>query len=227
MLPFERQPDESAKAFTAFTAYADMGPKRSLAAVGQTLGKSVGLIERWSRRHDWVNRTRALEAHLAAVERESAEAKALAKAEERTRRRDELLEQEWAVHDDCIRAGKEALKRFHENARRGAPLADVSRIFEVASKLGRLATGLATDRTEITGEDGGPVQLELSAALNKVYGEVLTVTGDRRAEPLLEDGQIPLLPRGDCTDALALPGLKLATPAAVPAGGQPDANSTP
>lgn len=113
----------------------------------------------------------------------------------------ELREQEWAIHDDCIRAGREALKRFHDNVRRGATLGDVSRIIEVASKMGRLASGMATDRTEITGEDGGPVQLELSAALNKVYGEILDVTGDRRVHPPLDDRQIPLLPRGDCTDA--------------------------
>ena len=199
--PYERKPNESAKAFEAFTTYANLGPKRSLAAVGQTLGKSQALIERWSRRHDWVTRVRAHDAHLAAVERESAEAQMRAKADEWMRRQQELREQEWAVHDDCIRAGKEALKRFHENVRRGATLGDVSRIFEVASKIGRLASGLATDRTEVPGEDGGPLQLELSAALNKVYGEILDVTGDRRIRPPLDERQILLLPRGDCTDA--------------------------
>ena len=206
-LPYERKPNESAKAFAGFTTYADLGPKRSLAAVGQALGKSVGLIERWSRRHDWVNRAQAHDAHLAAVEREAADAKMRAKAEEWMRRQQELREQEWEVHDDCIRAGREALKRFHENVRRGATLGDVSRIFEVASKMGRLASGMATDWTEITGEDGGPVQLELSAALNKVYGEILTVTGDRRDRPPVDDRQILLLPRGDCTDPPKLPSV--------------------
>lgn len=208
--PFERQPSESAKAFAAFETYARLESKRSLAAVGQALGKSVGLLERWSRKYQWVERARAYDYHLAAVERQAAESRAVAKAEERMRRRDELLEQEWAIHEDCMRAGKEALKRFHENSRRGAPLGDVSRIVETGSKMGRLSTGLATDHTEITGENGGPVQLELAAALNKVYGEVLTVTGDRRAGPPLDDGQMPLLPRGDCTDSLAPPPAALA-----------------
>ena len=198
--PYERKPNESAKAFAAFSTYAELGAKRSLAAVGQALGKSQGLIERWSRRHDWVTRVRVYDGHLAAVQRETAEAQMRAKADEWMRRQQELREQEWAVHDDCIRAGKEALKRFHENVRRGATLGDVSRIFEVGSKIGRLASGLATDRTEVTGEDGGPVQLELSAALNKVYGEILDVTDDRRVRPLVDNRQIPLLPRGDCTD---------------------------
>jgi hypothetical protein len=198
--PYDRKPTESAKAYAAFTTYANLGPKRSLAAVGQALGKSEGLIERWSRRHGWGSRVRAHDAHLAAVEREAAEAQLRAKEAEGTRRKGELLEQEWAIHDDCMRAAREALKQFHENARRGATLGDIARLIEVGSKLGRLATGMPTDRTEVTGQEGGPMQLELSIALKKVYGEILNTTGDRRCGPAVEDRQILLLPRGDCTD---------------------------
>ena len=220
--PYDRKPNESAKAYAAFTTYVNQGPKRSLAAVGQALGKSEGLIERWSRRHGWGPRVRAHDAHLAAVEREAAEAQARAKADEWLRRQVELREQEWAIHEDCMRAAREALKRFHENVRRGANLGDVSRIIEVASKMGRLASGLATDRTEVTGEDGGPVQLELSAALNKIYGEILDVTDDRRVRPPVDDRQILLLPRGDCTDPPA------PTPPAPAAGdGKPGERTTP
>ena len=34
---------------------------------------------------------------------------------------------------------------------------------------------MATDKTEITGEDGGPIRVELSAALSKIYGDVVDV----------------------------------------------------
>jgi hypothetical protein len=34
---------------------------------------------------------------------------------------------------------------------------------------------MATDKTEVTGEDGGPIRVELAAALNKIYGEVVDV----------------------------------------------------
>jgi hypothetical protein len=68
-----------------------------------------------------------------------------------------------------------------------ANLADIARMLEVASKLGRLASGLATDKTEITGEDGGPIRLELEAALKKVYGAVVDVA----AEPLQEANALP------------------------------------
>jgi hypothetical protein len=46
-------------------------------------------------------------------------------------------------------------------------------MLELASTLGRLATGMATNKTEITGEDGGPVRVEVTLALEKIYGEPL------------------------------------------------------
>jgi hypothetical protein len=59
------------------------------------------------------------------------------------------------------------------NALSGVNLADIARILEVASKLGRMASGLATETVEDTGADGGPIRVELTAALNKIYGEPL------------------------------------------------------
>ena len=60
--PWERQPGESHEAFEAFQTYRDMGPARSLAKVGEKLGKSTALMERWSSRHGWVERVAAWEA---------------------------------------------------------------------------------------------------------------------------------------------------------------------
>jgi thymidine phosphorylase len=75
------------------------------------------------------------------------------------------------MHEKCIAAAKRGLAAFMEREKVYANLADISRMLEVASKLGRLATGMATDRTEVTGEDGGPIRIELEAALKKVYGQ--------------------------------------------------------
>lgn len=170
-LPFEQQPKESAKAFAAFTAYLSLGPERSLAAVGQRLGKSVALLERWSAHWRWSGRVQAFAAHLAAVEREAQEAMARVNAAEWLKRQAELRETEWQMHEKCIEAARRGLKAFMEREKVYANLADISRMLEVASKLGRLASGMATDKTELTGEDGRPLRVELSAALNKAYGQ--------------------------------------------------------
>jgi hypothetical protein len=170
---FEQQPRESAKAFEAFSVYLNMGPERSLAAVGRKLGKSVGLLERWSAKFDWPGRVQAQGAYLAVVEREATEAAARGKSAEWVKRQQEVREREWEMHEKCIAAAKRGLAAFMEREKVYANLADISRMLEVASKLGRLAAGMATDKTEVGGEDGGPIRVELEAALKKVYGAVV------------------------------------------------------
>lgn len=54
----QRLPKEGHAAFRAFCAYRDMAlEERSLRAAAQALGKSKSLIERWSVRHRWMERT--------------------------------------------------------------------------------------------------------------------------------------------------------------------------
>jgi hypothetical protein len=172
---FEQRKKESAKAFAAFSVYLSMGPDRSLDAVGKKLGKCKRLIERWSKQHDWISRVQAQQAHLAVVEREATEAVARSKAAEWLARQVEIREKEWEMHEKCIEAAREGLKRFLENPNRRATLADIARMLETASKLGRLAAGMATEKTEITGEVDVNFRMEVEQAIKKVYGEVVDV----------------------------------------------------
>lgn len=168
---FDQLEKESNKAFAAFSLYLSMGPERSLAAVGQKLGKSVALVERWSAKYGWSSRVMACAAHLAVIEREATEALTRGKAAEWLVRQQSLREEEWELHERCIAAAKRALAAFMERDKVYANLADVARILEVASKLGRMASGLATESVEHTGADGGPIRIEFDAALKKIYGE--------------------------------------------------------
>jgi hypothetical protein len=174
-LPFEQQENESAKAFAAFSLYLSLGEQRSLESVSQKLGKSKALMERWSKRHHWSERVQAHGAHMATVEREATEALTREKSVEWAKRKQEIREREWEMHEKCLAAARRALTAFMEREKVYANLADIARILEIASKLGRLASGLATDKTEVTGEDGGPVRLEVEAALRKIYGGVVAV----------------------------------------------------
>ncbi len=168
--PFEQLPKESAKAFAAFSEYLNLGPERSLASVARKLSKSGQLLKRWSARYDWPARVQAQAAHLARIEREAIEAVARGKSAEWLARQERVRDREWALHEKAIAAAEKALDAFMAKETVYANLADISRILEVASRLGRLASGMATDRTEITGLDGGPIEIALTAALNKVYG---------------------------------------------------------
>jgi len=188
-LPFEQQTKESDKAFAAFALYLSMGSERSTAAVATKLTKSEQLVRRWSARWRWTERVAAHAAHLAAVERDATEALARGKSAEWLKRQQELREREWTMHEKCIAAAERGLKAFMEREKVYANLADIARMLEVASKLGRLASGLATDKTEVTGEDGGPIRVELTAALNKIYGDVVDVTATPVPASQLAEGK--------------------------------------
>lgn len=57
----QRQEGEGSKAYNAFLRYRDQGEGRSYARVGQELGKSKTLIERWGKQWDWQHRVYAWE----------------------------------------------------------------------------------------------------------------------------------------------------------------------
>ena len=68
-LPWGRQSREGERAYAAFLAYRDLGPRRTLEAARESLGKKPGYlkpIERWSARRDWRPRACAWDAHLQA-----------------------------------------------------------------------------------------------------------------------------------------------------------------
>jgi hypothetical protein len=170
---FEQQPRETARAFEAFQVYLGMGADRSLARVGAKLGKNTVTIERWSAKFGWLNRVKAHAEYLAEAEREATAVLVRAKAVDWVRRREVLLESEWEMHGKCLEAARKALDAFLAKPTVYANLADISRMLEVASKLGRLAAGMATDKTEVTGEDGGPLRVEFTQALDRVYGQTV------------------------------------------------------
>lgn len=162
---------ESQQAADAYREYLGMGPERSVRAVARRLGKSSTLIGRWSSRWSWPERVAAEGDRLALVERLAVEDLARRKAAEWLARQTEQREEEWRVRGELLEVGREALRRWKAQAARCGSLEGVARVLEVASKLGRLASGMATDRTELTGEDGGAIRVELGAALTKIYGE--------------------------------------------------------
>ena len=179
-LPFEKQPRESAKAFAAFSLYLSQGAERSTAAVAKELAKSEQLVRRWSAKFGWTDRVAAHGAHLAIVEREAVEAAARGKAAEWEKREQQLRETEWTMHERAIAAAKRGLDAYMEKDKVYANLADIARMLEIASKLGRLATGLGTEGERRTGDDLPGLRVEVTVALEKIYsaplpGEVVDV----------------------------------------------------
>jgi len=61
---WDRWPGETPRPWQAFAIYRDMGIDRSCARVGQELGKSKTLIDRWSGKYRWVDRVQLFDAFV-------------------------------------------------------------------------------------------------------------------------------------------------------------------
>lgn len=125
--PWERQDGETAKAYEAFSEYRDMGADRSLAKVGQKLGKSKAQMEKWSKKYGWV-----------------------ARAEEWDREQDRILQKQQI--EDIKKMRKRhadlgmALTLKAANALSRIPVdeikaQDISRMVETGTKLERISRG--------------------------------------------------------------------------------------
>lgn len=171
VLPFEQQPKESDKAFEAFNLYLNLGASRSLEVVGQKLGKSKTLMERWSRQHNWVARVEAHAEHFAAMSR-GAELEVVREyALEKAKRENAQKESEWQTRCEALALARECIARFKDNIRKTGTLEGIARLLELASKLGRLSCDMATDKTEKTVDEVHTLSVEFRAAIEKVYGQ--------------------------------------------------------
>jgi len=185
-MAFEQQPGESDRAFAAFGVYLSLGPQRGLREVARKLDKSLTVVGQWSSKFDWPGRVAAHGAHLAIVEREAAEAVVRAKGVDWAERYAELRESEWKARAELVDLAWEVIRRWRSKPERVGSLEGLARLLDLMSTLGRRACEVATERKEVTGADGGPIRIEIEAALDKIYGKPLPgEVVDVQAEPVL------------------------------------------
>lgn len=169
-LVFEQQPKESAKAFAAFKSYLEHGPERSLALVADKVGKSKTMIERWSRKFDWPARVQAHAAHLADIERKTAEALAVQAGTDWAKRQEQHREDEWQTRSELIVLAREAIARWKKNEARCGTLEGIARLLDLASKLGRVSSGLSLEPVDKPVEEDAAFMIQIEVALEKIYG---------------------------------------------------------
>lgn len=125
--PWERQEGETARAYEGFSEYRDMGAERSLAKVGQKLGKSKAQMEKWSKKYSWVARAEAWD-----IEQDRLIRVALTKDIGAMRKR----------HADMAKAmlikAAKALSKIPDDEIKAT---DISRMVDVATKLERISKG--------------------------------------------------------------------------------------
>jgi hypothetical protein len=168
---FEQQPRESNKAFAAFKAYLDFGPERSLVAVADKLNKHRTQLERWSRKYDWPARVQAHTAHLTDVERKTAESLAVQAGTDWAKRQEQHREDEWQTRTELLGLAREAIARWKKAEHRCGTLEGIARLLDLASKLGRVSSGLSLEPAEKPVEEDAAFMIQIEVALEKVYGQ--------------------------------------------------------
>jgi hypothetical protein len=106
---FDREPEESTKAFEAWTIYRDLGAQRSLQKTADLYYGSrsnVRQLQRWSSRFNWVERARASDVEREMLRRSAVEEYLTSQAEDHAEREGRIAEILLTVREE---AAKQAL----------------------------------------------------------------------------------------------------------------------
>lgn len=196
-MSLEQQERETDKAYAAFKTYLDLGPDRSLRQVANRLGKNHKVIIRWAHDFNWRERVRAHSARQTQLERETADSLLRAKLTDWAQRQIEQREAEWHWRTELLQVAEDIVARWRAKPERFESLASLAKILDLASKLGRLSSGLATEHQELSGPNGGAIPLEISAALDKIYGPKPAAVTEPPPIDVVGTSSAPALTRGE------------------------------
>jgi hypothetical protein len=103
---FDREPEESTKAFEAWTIYRDLGAQRSLQKTAELYYGSrsnVRQLQRWSSRFNWVERARASDVEREMLRRSAVEEYLTSQAEDHAEREGRIAEILLTVREEAAR----------------------------------------------------------------------------------------------------------------------------
>jgi hypothetical protein len=175
---WQRQPGEAPADFTAFIRYLRLQGCRSHRTVATQTGRSLGAIRRLSAQFNWRARVAAFEARLADASQDALDLLVQSTSTRTTADFERLRSAEFQLAQRVLHESGRWLKLASDPHRREVSISQVCRLYELASKLGRLAVGMPTGdeprrrRKENTpGYWTGPSAEE---ALQKLYGSPLS-----------------------------------------------------
>ncbi len=84
-----------------------------------------------------------------------------------------LRDEEWQLHNQCILLAREALEFYKAQGEKRLRIPDLVRLIDLASRLGRLATGIPTEHIEHAWADyqNHLWNAQFEADIRKIYGE--------------------------------------------------------
>ena len=164
---FSLQPlkGESDRAFEAFRAYLELGPRRRFAAVGRKVGASLRTVQRWASDFDWRGRVKS---HTARCAEESAQIETVARQEElldAAARARAFRERQFALAEAVLDIAERYLERVEDDDLERLSLADACRALDFASRIAGRA-----QETDAAAPDQG-LRDQLASLLNQACAE--------------------------------------------------------
>jgi len=91
-----------------------------------------------------------------------------------------LREEEWHLHNECIALAREALDLYKAQGEKRLRIPDLTRLLDLASRLGRLATGIPTEHIEHAWSEyqNQLWTAQFEADLKRIYGNLRTIQNE-------------------------------------------------
>jgi hypothetical protein len=166
---FPRCSGETPRAFSAFSAFFQLGQSRSVQAVADRLGENPGTVRNWSAKFDWSGRIQAFNSGLLEAAARDQAALQLRHAADWNRRLNLFREQEWEAAQKLIVAAQCFLESFDDDDLRRMNLAQVSRALKISSAIARSA--IAGAELPVSTDSESPLQQQLLSAVKRLYGQ--------------------------------------------------------
>ena len=177
---FPHFPGETPRAFSAFMSFFKLGHSRSLQAVADQLDEKFDSVRKWSSRFRWFHRIQTFNSGLLQQQAETEAALRAEQAADWARRTKNYREHEWETSQKLLGAVHCFLESFGDKDVEKMTLAQVSRAFEISSRIARQAlSGTAVPDGPVL----VPLQAELAAALKKAYAHPPAETGSASPPP--------------------------------------------
>lgn len=177
---WDRQVDETSKAWAAFLLYRDAPPnERGLKEVGQKLKISVGTVGKWSAKFCWLERVREYDSY---VDRETAQKERI-KAE---KAKFDMLKRQTKVVVFVQNRAVERFRAITDDDWNKIPIHQLTDIFLDAAKFERVSRGLPSD------------SIDLEAATPERFRQRAIIEGKLFLSEIMHD--FPTLPERKCLE---------------------------
>ena len=182
VLPWEKHDDETDISFRAFAAYRDLGPSRSLRKAAEvhydgreSLPKSqLRQLAKWSKPHRWVAR--------------AAEFDAWNDYHRWMNREADIRQMEQRHANIAVTLQRTALERLETLPASALNAQSVVQFLKEGVTIERLARGEATERTELGGTSGRPIELSAVPASQQVRERLEHMAQNRQEVAELTSG---------------------------------------